>query len=232
MTDDEYRDFLAVLAKKFFRPSVLADPQTGANYLVREIERLQSISRLARVVGEDADNAALVNTLSAELSDARIDGVLEVMERAGVVDALEEAPEIVFGELRRSAIPEEDVHLLRRAGVEDPEVEITLLINYAIQRLAYREKPASEAVQQAPIELEKAAQQLGHAGAPEPPRKKRKLFNGIGKILAGTIMGAGNVLLAAGTVVAPNPATAHLTIGCSALAVASLFQGMGDLRGE
>jgi hypothetical protein len=83
MTDEEYRDFLAALAKKFFRPSVLADPQMGANYLVREIERLQSASRLVRVVGENPDSAALINGLRSELSDVRIQGVLEAInERA------------------------------------------------------------------------------------------------------------------------------------------------------
>lgn len=66
----------------------------------------------------------------------------------------------------------------------------------------------------------------------EPETKKRKIFNGVGKLLAGAVTAAGNVLLATGTVVAPNPATAYAAIGSSALAIGSLLQGMGDLRGE
>ena len=70
------------------------------------------------------------------------------------------------------------------------------------------------------------------SNAPPTEGKKRKILNGIGKILSGTVAGAGNLLLATGTIVAPNPATAYAVIGSSALAVGSICQGIGDLRGE
>lgn len=71
--------------------------------------------------------------------------------------------------------------------------------------------------------------------APQPIAlrlRREKIFNGIGKILAGAVAAAGNLLLATGTIVAPNPATAYGVIGSSALAVGSICQGIGDLRGE
>jgi len=61
---------------------------------------------------------------------------------------------------------------------------------------------------------------------------RRKLFNGVGKILVGVVTGAGNILLAAGTIAAPNPATVYGVIGSSALAIGGICQGIGDLRGE
>lgn len=65
----------------------------------------------------------------------------------------------------------------------------------------------------------------------KPARKKRKLFNGIGKILAGAIVGGGNILVATATIAAPNPLLFGL-IGSSAVAVGGILQGIGDLRGE
>jgi hypothetical protein len=41
-----------------------------------------------------------------------------------------------------------------------------------------------------------------------------------------------NGLLATGTIAAPNPATGYLAIGSAAAAVAAIFKGIGDLRGE
>ena len=70
------------------------------------------------------------------------------------------------------------------------------------------------------------------AKGPEAQPKKRKILNGIGKILGGAIAGTGNVLLLVGTIAAPNPATGYGAIASSAIAVASVMQGAGDLRGE
>ena len=58
----------------------------------------------------------------------------------------------------------------------------------------------------------------------EAPPKKRKILNGIGKILGGAIAGAGNVLLLFGTIVAPNPATGYGAIASSAIALAGVMQ--------
>ena len=76
-------------------------------------------------------------------------------------------------------------------------------------------------------------EQLASGTAPSSlPEAKKKLFNGIGKILAGMVTAGGNLLLATGTLVAPNPATAYGVIASSALAIGGIFQGLGDLRGE
>jgi hypothetical protein len=155
------------------------------------------------------------------------------MDTSGMLAALDEAPEITFGNLRRSAIPDEDIQLLARAGVDEPEAEINILIHSGPKVFVVKQPP-SEVVRQAPDELKRAAdriEQMNQPGDNQPP-KKRKLFNGIGKLLAGTITGAGNLLLAMGTVAAPNPATAYLAMGSSAIAALYIGQGVGDLRGE
>ena len=75
-------------------------------------------------------------------------------------------------------------------------------------------------------------EESSNADSERVEKKKRKVLNGVGKILAGAVTGIGNVLLATGTIAAPNPATAYGVIGSSALAIGSICQGMGDLRGE
>jgi hypothetical protein len=239
MTDDEYREYLNALAAKYIRVGDLAHHFHGPmGELGYEIERLSSTGRLARVVGERSEDPALVSALAQALQNTYLEGVIRAMDRSGVLAALDEAPEITFGELRRSAIPAEDVRFLRDAGVSDPEAEVTLLIHYSRRRFGEKqaEIAPSEIAHRAQEELRSAGSRLQEIGpensSSRSEPKKRKLFNGIGKILAGTVTGAGNLLLATGTILAPNPATAYGVIASSALAVGGICQGIGDLRGE
>jgi len=64
------------------------------------------------------------------------------------------------------------------------------------------------------------------------PKRKRKILNGVGKVLAGSIGGLSNVLLFTGTILAPNPATAAGGLASGAVAISAIFGGLGDLRGE
>src|SRR5262249_35276052 len=155
-------------------------------------------------------------------------------EDTGVLAALDELPEVTFGELRRSAIPEEDVDLLFRSGVNNPEEEIKLVIQYAryrISRFHAHEPYPSKYASDAQPNLNRAADRVEKIDD-VPPAKKRKLFNGIGRLLGGAITAGGNLLLLTGIFVAPNPATAYLALGSSALGITSIAQGIGDLRGE
>ena len=138
-------------------------------------------------------------------------------------------------------IPDEDRELLSRAGNADPEAEITLVIHYARKHLGrpnYDRNPV-DAVRRAPEMVKEAGEQLErYAGPAEPTppenqaKKKRKIFIGVAKILSGAVTGAGNLLLGTGGIVAPNPAIAYAVIGSCTLAVSSISQGVGDLRGE
>lgn len=238
MTDDEYREYLTALARRHFRAEGFHrfGPE-GPGHLAYDIERLSSVARFVRAVSERSENSALLKECAQELGNVYVEHIIDAMDHTGMLPALDDAPETTFSNLRRSAIPEEDAHFLRRAGVDEPEAEITILIHYSRTRLGGRESTPSEIARQAQPELKRAAERIeAMASSPnastQSEPKKKKLFNGIGKILAGTVTGAGNMLLAAGTIIAPNPATAYGVIGSSALAVGSICQGIGDLRGE
>jgi hypothetical protein len=237
MTEEEYREFLTALATKYLRVSRL-DLGPDGSVLQHDIDRLSATARFVRLVDERSDNATLLRECAEELRSIRVDHIVGVMDRAGILDALEEAPDITFQNLRKSAIPREDSRLLRRAGFENPSAEITIVIQYARTRLASPQTSPTEIMRRAQPELERAGEAMdklaaraGTQDSLEKP-KKRKIFNGIGKLLGGAITAAGNVLLATGTVAAPNPATAYGALGSSALAVAMIGQGIGDLRGE
>lgn len=204
--------------------------------LLYAIAKLSSIARFVRAVGERSENLDLVNALGKELDSWYVQHVIDEMRETGVLSALDEAPDITFAELRRNAIPDEDIRLLQGTGVDDPEAEITILIHYARKRLGHREATPSALAEKAHDELKRAPERIislaNNSSATHVEVKKKKIFNGIGKILAGAVTAAGNLLLATGTVIAPNPATAYGVIASSAVAVGSMCQGIGDLRGE
>ncbi len=231
MTDEEYREYLAALARTHMRPFRRRHMHPEGDELLYAISKLSSTARFVRAVGERSENLDLVNALGKELDSWYVQHVVDEMRQAGVLSALDEAPDITFAELRRNAGPDEDVRLLQGAGVDDPEAEITILIHYARKRLGHREATPSALAEQAHDELKNAPERLislsNNSSASNVEDK-----NGIGKILAGVVTAAGNLLLATGTVIAPNPATAYGVIASSAVAVGSMCQGIGDLRGE
>lgn len=236
MTDTEYERFLTALARKH-----VSSPIGPPDEVARLENKLREMIRLSREVQDarrpamdkDAQTKEAARSLFYALQDRREEPVLtaqSAMERAGILAALEDAPDAVFGNLRASAIPQEDLQLLYRAGIEDPELEIAIAVEYAKARGL---RAAPQGISERLYEIEKmqrdVAEQLAKGA---PPPKKRKILNGIGKILGGAIAGTGNVLLLCGTILAPNPATGAGAIASGAVAVASIFQGAGDLRGE
>lgn len=239
MNDEEYRQFLSALARQHVstrRWRRHFGPMGVDEHLQHEIDRLSSTARLVKAAAERPEKQDLLDVVANELRNTYLGQVTQAMEESGVLDALDEAPDITFPNLRRSAIPDEDVELLRHAGVDDPEAMITIIIHYSRKHVGGSDTRPSQIVERAQNELRQAADILssGETDAPQkqPEKKKRKILNGVGKILAGAVTGAGNLLLFTGTIVAPNPGTAYAVIGSSALAVGSICQGLGDLRGE
>lgn len=197
MTDDEYREYLDALARRHLRPGWVRHfgPGGAAEHLTYDIERLASAARFVRVVGDRSDRAILLKELAEEVKNVYVEHIFDAMEYSGVLPALDEAPEITFPNLRRSVIPEEDAYLLRQAGVEDADAEITILIHYCRAHVGRGDASPSSIAQQAQAELKRAAgriEQLASGAEPaaQAAPKKRKLFGGIGKILAGTVTAA------------------------------------------
>jgi hypothetical protein len=244
MSDEEYRDWLLALAQRYLRMPV-CHPLFGANreVLPDRLSGMSSTARFARAVSDRSFRAELLSALAQELRYACLAQFASEMDKTGVLAALDELPELTFGQLRRSVIPEEDVISLRQAGVSDPEAEIALMIQHARLRLGRPHFRPSEITFSAQPELYRAADRLDamskYLAAPkEKPqmpddiKKPKKLFNGIGKILNGTVTGLANFLIGTGAILAPNPAVTAGVLASSALAIGFISQRIGDLRGE
>jgi len=254
MTDDEYRRFLSALATKHLRALRADFPPRRFQYEHDLADRLDAVTSLTRLVNAAASDrrqdGELIGLVKRRLhEESPIERAGDLMEAVGMLDALEEAPSVVFGEFRRSVVPQEDIEMLRRAGFTDDEIEIllTMAVVFA-RRLAaepsyvaqarYRETSSGPTKLSSLIILGEAIRALHEAteelSTPidEAPKRRRKLFNGIGKLLGGAVMGIGNALVATGTVMAPNPATGSIAIASGAGAIASIMAGIGDLRGE
>jgi hypothetical protein len=240
MSDAEFREFLDALARKHLRPPRLVLHPMEFHELRHQLEHMIRLHQLTGVTLDDLNNDKLLLALAEKLQHAYLHGFVHAMEQSGVIQAIEEDPETLFSNIRISVVPKEDIELLRQAGHPDPDAELILLSNYARTHLAHRQRELSptDLVRQAPDLVNDAGKRLERVVSAESPNrqrgetKKRKILNGVGKILSGGILGTGNVLLGLGGIVAPNPAIAYGVIGSCAVAVASVCQGAGDLRGE
>jgi hypothetical protein len=243
MTDAEYIQYLQALARKHLQFAPVTREPWYAE-LPYDMAYLESVARLLELAKERPNDPGVFGSLQNDLRGVNLANIVAAMENTGVLDALDEDPQTTFGELRKSAIPPEDAEFLRRAGVKDADAEMTLLTHsahrtagaFGFDAARGQLRPPSQVAEEAKEALSQASQQMtsfvpGTAYMPVG-KKKRKLFNGIGKILGGSITAAGNILLVTGTVLAPNPATAYGAIASSAVAVTAMFQGIGDLRGE
>lgn len=138
----------------------------------------------------------------------------------------------MFAELRRAAIPEDDIRFLLEAGYTEAETEILVAVAIHEARAHEFGGDISRQLDHAAEVFNASLEKLERTNEEPSEPKKRKTFNGIGKVLGGSITGLGNALMAAGTILAPNPATAAGSIASAAVAITAIFSGIGDLRGE
>jgi hypothetical protein len=251
MDDREYEDFLVALSRKHLRMDQLAAHSGGLRV---DVGQLMDTSRLLHAVRERVMEDAhfwgsggnVYETLGAEISQrspGNADRLMYGLRAVGVMDALDDSVDLVLNNLRMSAVPSEDLDMLRRAGVEDPEAEVTILIHKArtlsfpseARTLSFpSEESPSEALERAPRRLGEIGEEMQQETLPPEDRqpKRRKILNGVGKLLGGLIVLGGNTLLVKGTIWAPNPATGSAAIASAGVGVTSVLTGLGDLRGE
>ena len=98
MTDDEYREYLTALARKYLNVLTLRHEfHHMEGDLAYEIERLSWKARFVKAVSERLENKALLKVVAEEVGNAHVDNVTRAMRRSGVLAALDEAPEITLG---------------------------------------------------------------------------------------------------------------------------------------
>lgn len=246
MNNDEYRQYLDALARKHLRKldRYRLDP-IRCEKMGYELERLSRLKRLTLLASDNGDmDDDLIQVLAKNLIDSHR-GYVHDMERSGVLDALDDDPSTIYQNLRRDAIPAEDVEFLRDAGCSDPEAELTIYIAYVRNHLhaphINHEQSATTRVRNSPEALQDAGRRLRKSldskskvleTSETKASSKRKILTGVGNILSGAILATGNILLGTGYVVAPNPGITFGVIGSCAVATGAICKGMGELRGE
>jgi hypothetical protein len=207
VSDDEYKAFLDALARKYLRVARLRrhHPLEFVDRLQHELDRTSRLRRLVALSEEESDNEKLLSALADALSQPSLGGCINALEESGALHAIEEDPITLFANLRRTAIPDEDVELLRQAGHIDPEAEITLIINWTRTHLGNRntECDPTESVRKAQELVLEAGKRLrntiiaggkGPSSSGSAKKKTRKFFNGVGRVLSGAVIGTGNLL--------------------------------------
>jgi hypothetical protein len=195
MTDKEYQHFLTALARKHLRC-----PPSQQHFDVTPVRRALLTLKLLR----DSDDWALMNSALNDLRQSPVTLCTELMDGSGILDALDDAHELVLGELRPSCIPSADANFLRTAGFEEYETEVLIA-------LAIRGAHAASTSDRLPSNIAADAEHaltgaltklqtlspvppgVGSSYGAAPLRAKRKYLNGIGKLISGAVAGIGNV---------------------------------------
>ena len=168
-----------------------------------------------------------------------------MFDKSGVTGALDAHLEVIRPILTPEQLPPEDVAFLRQCGLREPDSEIIVALAHFRHHWVFEEggwRPhggATEVLRLADDSIRRIAQQI-HAEpglvptdmAAKPPAKKRKIFNGIGRILSGVVGGAGNVLIGTGAIPVSAGASVAAAVASAAVSIGIIMQGIGDLRGE
>ena len=118
MTDEEYFSFLRALARihlGHFRPSKERADETRCQF-----ERIAAAVRLWKFVRERRHEERYFYELLMEVEQSKpTETLYRIMEDAGLLNALEDSPSLLFGQFRKSAIPSEETEILKQAGFSD-----------------------------------------------------------------------------------------------------------------
>lgn len=236
MEEKEYLEFLEAVAveyiwlRRYERPWHIAE----FDWLNRSLDELTSIADLSRIVGERRENELLRRALGSELKRVGWDAVHRALDERGITEALDQHGEALLGGFRRSVVPEADLAILRRAGVEHPEAALRIAEERArifARGAATRDFRASNVLQSAGRELKKAGAEL-ESESEAPSKRSRKWFKGISRILAGGAGALGNVLLGVGTLPAAAPVGAAAVLASCTGGLVLIGDGIEALRGN
>lgn len=245
--DKETQELLEALGRKELNLDFSEEDIRELKQAMREIS---STARLAHTIADRPRRTDLYEALADELDALSESPAFDVMERAGLTDLLDENFGVIVTQLSPNDIPPEDHDFLRTCGMTTPKDEVTITIT-RLRMGAWpstdggrRRAPAAELMQVSRHAVRASASELRQGGEvvmpsqssqnhlSSLPKKPKKYFNGIGKILSGVVAGTGNVLIGAGAIPATAGTAAAAVFASGALSLGLVMQGIGDLRGE
>jgi hypothetical protein len=242
MNDKEYVEFLEAVASEYIRLNDvgqywrLAVPDQG--YFTDPVDNLASMAQLAKLLGErqqsgrprgTQENELLLRALGSELKKGGWDAVERMLDECGVTDALDQYGEVLLSDFRRFVVPEADLDILRRAGIERPEAALRIAEE---QARAFATRRASNVLLSAGQELKKAGAELDPPKGKKPSKKPRKWFKGLTRMLAGGAGCLGNVVLGMGIMPVAAPVSAAAVLGSCTGGFIFICDGIEALQGK
>lgn len=168
MTDEEYIQFLESIGNEYLRLDAIhkifhpmkSEPLSHLN-------RMLKAARTARFSEEHWNREEVYRLLKSDIDSYQMDIVYDLLEKTGVLDALDDYGDIIFPNLTREVIPDEDLKILSEAGERNPDALIQLAIArakvFTQSKENYNSKKsiASSILKDAGIEIKDACNDIG-----------------------------------------------------------------------
>ncbi len=258
MTDEEYREFLVILTRRYVQPRIPRLLPHSRHHIYDEwfyeLHRAERAARLLRFIenncNDDGDvySTFTLDRLARAVSDTRSSVYFSnrTIEEAGFLDAFEAHTSEILAGLRPEHLPEADKEVLQEMGSQDAEAELAELV---FRARAYRQRvesvhnevPTQQRLHQVEERLDRAEKEFDELKRLEPeklaketPKKSRRWFKGLGQIAQGAALSIANVALAAGVIHFPvSPETQTWgALASVATGIGTVLTGVGDLRSE
>lgn len=258
MTDDEYRELLAILFERYVRPRLPRVRRRFRHHMMEEWDyHLDQAERAAQVLrfidsqindDEEIYGTFTLQRLRSTVADTRnsLEFANRAMDEAGFLEIFDTHGSELLDGLAVQHLPDIDKEVIRNMGSLNPEAELAVLVLRA-KRLRHRidrssgEVSTHQELRRTEERLAEAEKELGQAeketkeGANLPkPTKSRRWFKGLGQICQGAALSIANVALAAGVLRFPvSPETQTWgAVASVTTGVGTILAGVGDLRNE
>lgn len=258
MTDEEYREFLAILVRRHVQSRLPRVRRRFHHHMMEEWHyHLNEVERAVRVLrfiedncdeGDDVYQVFTVQRVANAISETRwsLDFSNRTVEEAGFLDAFEPHSEEILAGLRPEHLPEIDKQVLKDMGSPDADAELAELVFRAranreraqrlSRELSTREqlRQVAEQVGRVQKEFEDFRSSEAERPASEAPKKSRRWFKGLGQIGQGAALSIANVALAVGAIQFPvSPETQTWgALASVATGIGTVLNGVGELRNE
>lgn len=257
MTDDEYREFLAILVRRHVQPRLPRLRRRFHHHMMEEwhyhLDQAERSVRVLRFIEENCDEGDNVYDTITPARVARaisetkysLDFSNRTLEESGFLDAFEPHMAEILDGLRPEHLPHMDREVIRETGSPDADAELAELVHRArayrtraeriSQEVSTRQQLSHVAERVARIEKEFEEYNAKSSDEPrEPPKKSRRWCKGLGQIGQGAALSIANVALAVGVIQFPvSPETQTWgALASVATGIGTVLSGVGELRNE
>ncbi len=257
MTDDEYREFMAVLVRRHVQPKLPRLQRHFHHHMMEEwhyhLDQVERSVRIFRFIEDNCDDGEdIYDTISPTrvgraVSETKysLDFSNRTLEESGFLDAFEPHMRDILDGLRPEHLPLVDQEVIRNTGSPDAEAELAELVHRARAYRRRAERMAQEVSTRQ--QLRQVAEQITRIQkefeeftssqsdqSREPPKKPRAWFKGFGQIGQGAALSIANVALAVGVIQFPvSPETRTWgALASVATGIGTVLSGVGALRNE